>query len=220
MDNNGNSYTFKVTLLGDIAVGKSSLINKYFYKKFDESMRPTIGFDIITKEIVKNNITLKYQIWDTSGEERFRSTCKSYIKNSAGIILVFDLTNNKSFENLPQWLSLIDENIDKCLVYLIGCKSDLIEDRKVNIEDITQFSEKYELKYYEISNKNDKGDIDNIFSSFFDQIYNNFSYTINNNNSNNNNKEKVDIIKISTDNIGNNNDNNRNYYLQKLYCCN
>ena len=105
----------KIILIGDAGVGKSSLFLKYDSNKFLDNYNSTIGIDYIFKNIEKEKYNLRLQIYDTAGQERYRSLIPNYIKNSDGIFLIFDLTKKQTFDSLEKWLGLIKEQkeIDK-----------------------------------------------------------------------------------------------------------
>ena len=116
----------KIGLLGNSSVGKSSLIRRFVDNKFDDNYMSTIGVDYFEKKVIIKNTEIKLIIQDTSGEERFRSISKNYYKNVDGIIFVFDVTNQSSFnEGIKYWLKECNEEIGKYEKILVGNKIDL-----------------------------------------------------------------------------------------------
>ena len=110
----------KVIILGDSGVGKTSLMNQYVNRKFSNQYKATIGADFLTKDItLDDNRQVTLQIWDTAGQERFRTITSSYYRGAHGIIVVYDVTDQDSFDNVKQWLQEIEryasENVKKLL---------------------------------------------------------------------------------------------------------
>lgn len=161
-------FLYKILLIGDSSVGKSSIIYKFSDNIFDDKFITTIGVDFKLKDIKINNKTAKLQIWDTAGQERFKTVSSTYYRGSHGIIIVFDLTNKESFNNIKYWINEINKyTINQQPIILVGNKSDL--KRCVPIEKINSLSNKYDLPYIETSAK--YGDnIDHIFNLISKQI--------------------------------------------------
>ena len=151
-------YLFKVILIGDAGVGKTCVLNKFVTNKFQEYYDLTIGVEFATKHIDSNNKIIKLQCWDTAGQESFRSITRAYFRNSAIVLLMFDLTNKQSFNNLYNWLDEV-MNIDNNnhVIILIGTKQDKVESRQVRQEDIDEFVQVNGLQcYIETSAKTNK----------------------------------------------------------------
>lgn len=145
--------TLRFILLGDTHTGKTTFFYK-FKNDYNEPLTPTIGVDVHTYKHKIYNYNSKIILWDTSGEERFRSIVDSYIPNNCGYILFFDLHNNESFLSLENWIQLIQYR-NKCShkhpIFLLGNKKDTIQ--KVNNNDIGDLVEKYQLIYITTSCK-------------------------------------------------------------------
>ena len=126
MEKNDEELKFKVLLLGNSEVGKTSMLRRFCDDTFEQDSLSTIGIDARTKLINHNNKKIKLDIWDTAGQERFLSITKNTYKGSDGIILIYDLTNKESFKNINTWLKGISENIDinKTCFVLVGNKCD------------------------------------------------------------------------------------------------
>jgi small GTP-binding protein len=118
----------KIVVLGNHAVGKTSLISRWYQGTFDHGQRSTIGAAFILTDFVYNSESYKLQIWDTAGEERFQAIAPIYSQNAKGAILVFDLTQRESLEDLPGWRSCLLEDIP---IVIVGNKCDLDCARKV-----------------------------------------------------------------------------------------
>ena len=144
----------RITMLGDSAVGKTSLISKFLNQNFDENYLTTIGKDKLEKKVVmKDGNEIKLIIWDTAGQERFHSIATSTIKGSHGIILTFDLTKRSSFNSLESWLNDIKENSNEVPVVIFGNKCDLFENYEVENEEAKKFAKEHNLQYFETSAK-------------------------------------------------------------------
>lgn len=165
-------YLFKIVIIGDATVGKSSIIKRFIDNTFTKSCESTIGVDCKIKIIDNNNKKIKIKIYDTAGQERFYSITSSYYKGVDAIIIAFDLTNRKSFENVKKWYH--DSSlINSCPKFLIGTKSDLSFMRKINLSDIENISDEMNINYIETSAKT--GDsIEDIFISICNKLVINY----------------------------------------------
>ena len=147
-------YLFKVLLLGDSDVGKSSLILRYTDDTFNSKLINSIGVDFKMKKKEIDGKIVKVQIWDTAGHERFRSITYSYYRGANAIIIVFDLSDKKSFISITEWLKQIEKHANtNVFKFLVGNKSDLVEERKVDYEEAKQYADEHELPYIETSAK-------------------------------------------------------------------
>ena len=148
-------YLFKLLLIGNSGVGKSCILMRYADNSFTENFFNTIGVDFKIKTITLNDQVIKMQIWDTAGQDRFRTLTSSYYRGAHGIIIVYDVTNKDSFDNVKQWMQEIEkfasENVNKLLV---GNKSDLEEQRKVTYDEGVELSKKFDIPFLEVSAKN------------------------------------------------------------------
>ena len=152
---NDYEYLFKILLVGNSNVGKSSLFLRFVDEIWKENFVPTIGVDFKIKSIKINNKIIKLQIWDTAGQERFKSILSSYYKGANGILLLYDITNINSFKSLSNWLIDIEKNSSKNVKkILIGNKCDLNELRKIPINKGKEFADTYNMKFIETSAKN------------------------------------------------------------------
>ena len=142
----------KILILGDSGVGKTSILIKYINNKFDESHIATIGVDYMDKTIKYKNINVKWQIWDTSGQEKFRSIARNFYRNSDAIFIVFDLNNKDTYNSIKQWINDVEEYCPNIKKILLGNKSDL--EKNVSEEIIKNFAKENNLQYFETSAKN------------------------------------------------------------------
>ena len=164
-DPSDKSQKIGLLVLGESTIGKSCLIERYVNKMFKENYIVTIGMDIRLKSLDINNIDVLLTINDTAGQERFRSLTKSVYKKADGILLGFDLTKPKTFEQVNYWIEQIEENKSKdypLSLVLFGNKCDMKEEIQVNPDDIEKVKQKYKIKYFETSAK-DGTNVQNIF---------------------------------------------------------
>ena len=154
--NNQNKVDIKIITLGDSHVGKSSLIVKYIDNKFSNVYMSTIGFDLKHKQInLKDGTEAKIMIYDTAGQERFKSLAANYIKKANGILLVYDIAEHSTFENIGMWMeSITEEKGDKLPIVLVGNKADLDDERQVLYKEGKDLAENKGFHFYETSCKN------------------------------------------------------------------
>ena len=150
-----NENVYKILLLGDSTVGKTCFLMKYTDKTFQDIHMATIGLDYRLKSMkLKSGKNIKLQIWDTAGQDRFRAITKNYYKGSHGIILIYDVTNVQTFENVKQWVSQIREEASaNVIIYIAGNKIDMEEERKVNKEEGEKLAEELGFPFVETSAK-------------------------------------------------------------------
>ena len=153
-NNEEEEIKFKILVLGDSSVGKTTLLLKYVDGYFPTLYVATIGVEFKTKKINVDGIDITLQIWDTAGQERFRSVTKSFLKGADGIIYVYDVTNKESFDNLKTWINTAEESITDFKKIIIGNKIDIEDKKKVSTEMLEKFCEKQNLKGLETSAKN------------------------------------------------------------------
>jgi len=148
-------YLFKLLLSGDSGVGKSCLLLRFADHTYTESYISTIGVDFKIRTIELDGKTIKLQIWDTAGQERFRTITSSYYRGAHGFIIVYDVTDADSFNNVKQWLSEIDryacEGVNKLLV---GNKCDLVQKKAVDYDVAKAFADSLDIPFLETSAKN------------------------------------------------------------------
>eukprot|EP00923_Selenidium_pygospionis_P034798 GHVN01060532.1.p1 GENE.GHVN01060532.1~~GHVN01060532.1.p1 ORF type:complete len:206 (+),score=27.36 GHVN01060532.1:81-698(+) len=146
------NYLFKLLLIGDSGVGKSCLLLRFADDVYTASFIATIGVDFKIRTIEQDGKIIKLQIWDTAGQERFRTITSSYYRGAHGIIIVYDVTDRESFNNVKIWMQEIDkyamESVNKLLV---GNKSDLSSKRVVNYEEGKDLADSYGIKFIETS---------------------------------------------------------------------
>jgi Ras-related protein Rab-1A len=148
-------HEFKVLIIGDSSVGKSSILNRYVDNKFDEVFISTIGVDFKIKKLNVDNKDIKLQIWDTAGQERFKAIIRSYFKSSNGILMVYDITTRHSFNHLKDWYETINTYCDTKYLKLmvVGNKIDRHYFRQVMPEEGAEFANAIGASYIEVSAK-------------------------------------------------------------------
>ncbi|XP_011504934.1 PREDICTED: ras-related protein Rab-22A isoform X1 [Ceratosolen solmsi marchali] len=148
----------KVVLLGSQGVGKTSMINRYVNKSFNNNVNPTIGAAFFTCTINLDNAKVKFQVWDTAGQERFKSMAPMYYRNANAAFLVFDITEYNTFTSVKSWVTELKRNVEGTMVLiLVGNKLDLADMRKVDSEECRKYAESIGASYYEISVLHDEG---------------------------------------------------------------
>ena len=142
----------KLMMIGDQAVGKTALLMRFAEDDFNEVLLPTIGIDFKIKTIDLAGKRVKLQIWDTAGQERFRTITQAYYRGAMGILLIYDVTNPKSWSNVRNWVRNIEGNAPQTVnKILVGNKCDLTSLRQVSTQQGEQLSREYGLKFFETS---------------------------------------------------------------------
>ena len=169
MANNYN-YLFKYIIIGDPSVGKSNLLMKFAHNKFTDEYQATIGVEFGAKNIGIDQQIYRIQIWDTAGQENFRSITRAYYKNSVCAMVVYDITNRESFEHVQNWIEDVKNQSPKTvLIILLGNKVDLDDDRKVSYDEGNEFATKNGLLFMETSAKSGVG-VEEIFKQSAKEI--------------------------------------------------
>uniref|UniRef100_A0A1I8I5X4 Ras-related protein Rab-13 n=2 Tax=Macrostomum lignano TaxID=282301 RepID=A0A1I8I5X4_9PLAT len=149
---------FKLLLIGDSGVGKTCILFRFVDNTFQTSFISTIGIDFKIKTIEVEGKKIKLQIWDTAGQERFHTITTSYYRGAMGIMLVYDITSRKTFDNVSRWLRNIDEHASEEVErVLIGNKKDLNEKRQVTVEEGHRLSKEKDIPFFETSAKTGDG---------------------------------------------------------------
>ena len=180
MEFNGNDYTsekakdIKIILLGDTGVGKTSIINRFINSKFDPFNENTIASTFSTKEIIKNDVMYRMNLWDTMGQEKYKSITDIFIKGSNIVILVYSVDSLTSLENLDYWYNSLKKILidDKYILAIIGNKSDLIMEGEavVSEEEGRKYAEGKNAKFKLISSKEDSNEVNNFFIMLLEEL--------------------------------------------------
>jgi len=146
-------HLFKLLIIGDSGVGKSSLLVRFADNHFSGNYITTIGVDFKIRTIEIQGERVKLQIWDTAGQERFRTITSTYYRGTHGVIVVYDVTSGESFANVKRWLHEIDQNCDVVNRILVGNKNDDPERKVVLTEDARRFADQMGIQLFETSAK-------------------------------------------------------------------
>ena len=156
---------YKILLLGDSTVGKTCFLLRYVDDSFLDLHMATIGLDYRLKTLIlEEQKIVKVQLWDTAGQDKFRAITRNYYKGASGIILIFDVTNIKSYENIKKWINEIKEEIsEKVAIVLIGNKVDNVQERKISKEQGDKLASEIGVKFFETSAKTGEGINESVF---------------------------------------------------------
>ena len=168
---NPETPKYKLIFLGDQNVGKSSILNRFLNDTFMEDYQATIGLDFQSKNVQIDNQDVHLLLYDTAGQEKFRSLIPMYTRDANIILLVYDITNKDSFTNLSLWLKdLTNINLEEVIICIIGNKIDLSEKRVVNKEEGEKFAEEHDFIFQETSAKNGEGFSELFYNQLFEKI--------------------------------------------------
>ena len=158
------NYLLKYIIIGDSSVGKSNLLLRYTQQRFNDEYQATIGVEFGAKNLTIDSQIYRIQIWDTAGQENFKSITRAYYKNSVCALVVYDISSRDSFNNVSTWIEDCKNQSPKTIfMVLVGNKSDLNDKRQVNTEEGQELADKYGLQFYETSAKTG----DNVEAIFF-----------------------------------------------------
>jgi small GTP-binding protein len=158
--------TFRVVLVGDSEVGKTSIIHTYVRQSFDPDQKNTVGasFHTLTREINKQKIII--QIWDTAGQEKYRSIGPIYYRNASAALAVFDCTVEDFTDSLTEWIVSVKRNATDPVIFVVGNKSDLLSEQESVISRLEEFAGRFGAEYILTSAK-DGYNIEQLFNSLF-----------------------------------------------------
>ena len=169
--NEDSDIVFKILMLGDSEVGKSCFLMRYSDNVFVENYITTIGLDYKLKTIkLDSGKVIKVQLWDTAGQDKYRTIAKNYYKGSHGILLLYDITKMSSFENIREWIQDIRQEVSpKSIIFLIGNKIDLTDQRKISKEQGEELAEEFKIPFFEASAKSGEN-VDEVFKALYEKI--------------------------------------------------
>lgn len=163
-------YLFKLLLIGDSGVGKSSLLLRFADDAFSECYISTIGVDFKIRTVKVGDKTVKLQIWDTAGQERFKTLTTAYYRSAHGVVLVYDVNHKDSFVHMEQWLAEIRKNARETInILLVGNKCDIIGRREVDYEVGKRFAEDLQMSFIETSAK-DCTNVHKVFHTMAEEL--------------------------------------------------
>ena len=196
---------YKIIFLGDQGVGKSSILNRFSHDKFEEEYQSTIGLDFHSKNETINGANVRLLLYDTAGQEKFKSLIPMYIRDANIIIIVYDITIKDSFTNTNHWVNETkDLQRDDAIFVLVGNKIDLEDKRQVSPQEAQNFANEKEFIFYELSAKTGKGIHELFHNIIFPEMAKKFQIVgdeedNSKNNDNKNNDENND--KVVLDNV-------------------
>ena len=199
-------YLFKVLLIGNSSVGKSSLLLRFVDNQWSDLFVPTIGVDFKIRTMEIDNKNVKLQIWDTAGQERFKNITASYYRGAHGIFVVYDISDTVSFKNINNWLIEIEKNANKNVYkILVGNKCDLEDKRTVSYQQGKELAETYGMQFIETSAKSNTN-VDEAFHLLGKEV---MKLSLNDKEKNFGNKNKMKLDKKTEDTV----------FQQKQGCC-
>ena len=165
-------YTFRLIIIGDAGVGKSCMILRFTEDKFHRDKGSTVGVEYSVKDVEIEDIKIRLQLWDTAGQEQFKSITRSYYRSAAGAIIVFDLTSLESFENVKKWVEATKEDGNPNMsMILCGNKADLKSERVVEASKARTLATEFGIEYIEVSALSNTN-IQSAFNTLTYKIYN------------------------------------------------
>ena len=171
--NSNAKNEIKIILLGNAGVGKTSIILRYYKNKFETNSVSTIGSTFVIKELQRDNVTYKLNIWDTSGQEKYRSVTKLFVQGAKIIILVYSIDNKESFDILDFWhksILEISEGEENIVLAIVGNKSDKFEDAVITEEEGKKYAEGKNAIFKLVSAKDDPKGISSLFDTLLDEL--------------------------------------------------
>ena len=144
----------KLIVVGDQSTGKSCLLNRFVNDTFDENYQATIGLDFQSKNVTIHDQDVRLILYDTAGQEKFRSLIPMYIRDAQIILLIYDIANRESFDSIPKWIQeVLDIKNSEAVIALIGNKNDLENERKVTFEEGKKYADENKYIFQEVSAK-------------------------------------------------------------------
>ena len=219
---------YKMIFIGDQSTGKSCILNRFANNQFDEHYQATIGLDFQSKNILIKDQDVRLLLYDTAGQEKFRSLIPMYIRESHIVLFVYDITRKESFDSIPKWFSdVLDIKSNEAVFVLIGNKIDLENERKVSFEEGKKFADEKNIIFGEVSAKTGDGFEILFREHIFELIYIKFKkdfekkvlldtdYDLNDNPDDDKNKENIVKNNIKIDYTVNEKNNEK----KKKKCC-
>ena len=197
--------TFKISLLGEGKVGKTSILTAYIKNEFCFEALCTVGIEENFKKKTFDNVEYKFKIFDTAGQERYNSIATSTLQIADGFFMVFAVDEKKSYEKIITWIDSIKDcvNLEEKVLFIIGNKCDVdSEERKVGKEEAEKFAKSYNAKYFETSAYTLEG-INDAFEDMFKDVYEMYKKNKNDNNNNNIRNSNIILNKKNIDNVNN-----------------
>ena len=173
VSNSDNFINFKIIIIGDSGVGKSSILKRAVKHTFDQNYQATIGFEFLLMHFSVNELKIKLQIWDTCGQEMYRSLVQGFYRNTSLALAVYDISNKKSYEGLDVWFKDLRSHTDQELpIFVAGNKSDLEGERQVDSNEAKEFSKSNRTKYFTECSAKSGQNVEEIFYEAAKYLYN------------------------------------------------
>jgi len=211
---------FKLIIIGDSGVGKSSLVSRAIANKFGTDYSPTIGFEFYTFYIKIEDTNIKLQIWDTCGQEVYRSLIKSFYRNSSLAILVYAINEENSFKDLNIWLNEIrTEGNPDVNIFLLGNKVDLVECRAIDKDQVENFMKANNVKFFLETSAKTGFNAENVFIEAGKLLYEQHQECNKISINKGDTKEEEDNIKIDSKNLKNKEEDIMDETKRNKHCC-
>ena len=166
-------YQYKILILGDATVGKTSILVRYIDNKFEKDSLATLGVDVKYKYVTLDNKKIRMNIWDTAGQDRFRNIAKNYFKGANAVIFVFDVNNKNTLDKIKFWIDNVKENSSEDLIeVIVGNKIDIDGKHEVTKEEMESLGEKTGMETFKTSAKTGEG-INEVFTYLVNQLIQN-----------------------------------------------
>ena len=199
-------YKLKVVVVGDSGVGKTNLIKRFVSNTYNPNTKATVGVEFLSKSYKINDQVFKIEIWDTAGQERYKSITAAYYKGAKGALIVYDITQKDSFENINKWMSEVRDKSTKDLkILIVGNKTDLVNERQVSTEEALSKAKELESPVMEASAL----DGSNVKAAFYDLLKEMYKEI----------KKKIDIVESQNTGGKDGVQLNTNEEKEKKGCC-
>ena len=219
-DNKSFDMIFKIILVGDSGVGKTNMLSRFIKNEYDDNRKPTVGVEFGSKNFPIDGYLVKAQIWDTAGEERYRSITSAYYKGAKGCLLVYSAIDQKSFNNIDKWIEQLKGNADEDIsIILVGNKIDLEDFIEVKTEEGMEKAKKLNIPFIETSACTNIN-IEKVFQQLIEEVYKKNNKIFRKNitltyESEENDESKGDERKLLTQDVSNGKEGKRpDYYCQ------
>ena len=200
------NYKLKVVVVGDSGVGKTNLIKRFVSNTYNPNTKATVGVEFLSKSYKINDQVFKIEIWDTAGQERYKSITAAYYKGAKGALIVYDITQKDSFENINKWMSEVRDKSTKDLkILIVGNKTDLVNERQVSTEEALSKAKELESPVMEASAL----DGSNVKAAFYDLLKEMYKEI----------KKKIDIVESQNTGGKDGVQLNTNEEKEKKGCC-
>ena len=223
-ESQNESLKFKLIVVGDQNTGKSCILNRFANEIFEENYQATIGLDFLNKIVNINGQEIHLVLYDTAGQEKFRSLIPMYIREAQIILLIYDITSKESFESIPKWFSeILNVKNDEAIFALVGNKIDLNDNRVVSFEEGKKLANEKNIIFEEVSAKDGQNFKELFNNKLFNELYKKFKNKFDNIKK----KEQINNEYIEENEINNNTNvkleldgnNNINYQKKKKKKC-